>query len=344
MPTDASGSADPVAPPDGAGGGTGQARARRGPGDQGLALCAAFACGVILAVQSRLNGELGSHVPAMTAAWFSFLSGLLAVSLLWLTPRFRTGIGRVRSAVRAGQLPVWQLFGGFAGGLVVASQTYAVPLVGVATFLIALIGGQTVNALVVDRLRLGPAAPQLITPARLAAAALAVVGVVVAVTPGVQEGTFLWLPVVFAFLIGMSTAVQQATNARVTALGGDSSVTAFLNFLTGSALLVAIGAWSVLPGGWPDLSGVPWWAWPGGVIGVGYIVLAAWAVMHSGVLLFGLVTITSQMGTGVVLDLIEPATRDHVGPQMLLGVGLTVVAAVWAALARSRARRRARAS
>lgn len=295
---------------------------------------------MILAVQSRLNGELGTHVPAMTAAWFSFLSGLLVVSLLWFTRRFRAGVTRVRSSVRVGVLPVWQLFGGFAGGLVVASQTYAVPLVGVATFLIALIGGQTVSALLVDRLRLGPAAPQLITPARLAAAGLAVVGVVVAVTPGMQDGAFRWLPVLLAFLIGMLTAVQQATNARITVASGDSSVTAFINFLTGGVLLVVLGAWTVLPAGWPDVSEVPWWAWPGGVMGVGYIILAAWAVMHSGVLLFGLVTITSQMGTGVVLDLLEPATREHVGAQMLVGVALTVVAAVWAALARARARRR----
>lgn len=322
---------------------TGPARLGRHPGDQALALCAAFACGVILAAQSRLNGELGSHIPAMAAAWFSFLSGLAAVSLLWFTRRFRAGFARIREAVRGRELPGWQLLGGCAGALVVASQTYVVPLVGVATFLIALVGGQTVNALLVDRLRLGPAAPQLITPARLAAAALAIVGVAVAVTPGLREGTFLWLPVVLAFLIGMLTAVQQATNARVTTLGGDSSVTAFLNFLTGSLLLIVIGAWTVIPAGWPDLTGVPWWAWPGGVLGVGYIVLAAWAVIHSGVLLFGLVTITSQLGTGVVLDVIEPSTRGHVGVQMLTGVGLTVIAAVWAALARARSRRRARA-
>ncbi|WP_165700031.1 DMT family transporter [Ornithinimicrobium ciconiae] len=333
MPTDASSRAPR------AGGGT--ARFGRRPTDLTLALVAAFVAGVLLAVQSRVNGELGSHIPAMTAAWLSFFIGLTAVALLWFTARFRSGVARVRTAVRERQLPLWQLFGGFAGGLVVATQTYAVPLVGVATFLIALIGGQTVNALVVDRFRFGPAAPQLITPARVAAAVLAVIGVVVAVTPGVRDGEFLWLPAVLAFVVGMLTAVQQATNARITTISGDSSVTAFINFTTGSVLLVLIGAWTVLPAGVPDLSGIPWWAWPGGVLGVLFIVLAAWAVMHSGVLLFALVTITSQMGTGVVLDLLAPATRDAVGVQMLVGVALTVLAAAWAALARARSRRRA---
>lgn len=314
----------------------------RRPTDLTLALGAALVAGVLLAVQSRVNGELGTHVPAMTAAWLSFFIGLAAISLLLLTRQFRAGLGRVRSALREGRLPRWQLFGGFAGGLVVACQTYAVPLVGVSAFLIALIGGQTVNALVVDRLRLGPAAPQFITPSRVAAAALAVVGVAVAVTPGVGDGAFVWLPAVLAFGVGMITAVQQATNARITVASGDSKVTAFINFATGSLLLVVIGAWTVLPGGAPDLSGIPWWAWVGGMVGVLFIVLAAWAVMHSGVLLFALVTITSQMGTGVVLDLAEPTTRDAVGPQMLLGVALTVVAAAWAALARARATRAGR--
>lgn len=300
-------------------------------------------CGVILAVQSRVNGELGTHVPSMTAAWLSFLTGLAAVSLLWSTRRFRAGALAVRHALQDGSLPPWQLFGGFAGGLVVATQTYAVPLVGVATFLIALIGGQTVNALVVDRLRLGPAAPQLITPARLAASALAVVGVLVAVTSGAGQGDLVLLPVALAFVVGMSTAVQQATNARVTHVSGDATVTAFINFATGALLLLIIGAWTVLPAGWPDVSGVPTWAWWGGVMGVVFIILAAWAVMHSGVLLFGLVTITSQLGTGLVLDLLEPSTRDRVGAQMLVGVGLTVVAAAWAAVARARSRRSGRA-
>lgn len=311
-------------------------------GDQRLALLAALVCGVILAVQSRLNGELGIHVGAMPAAWISFGTGLLAISVLWLTRRFRSGVATLRRALRGHRLAPWQLLGGIAGGLLVASQTYAVPLVGVATFLIALVGGQTVNALLVDRLGWGPAAPQSITPARLAASGLAVIGVVIAVAPGAREGGFVLLPIVLTFVIGMATAVQQATNAQVTVASGDASVTAFINFSVGMLTLLVMGSWSVLRGGWPDPTGVPWWDWWGGVIGAIFLVLAAWAVVHTGVLLFGLVTITSQLGTGVALDLLDPASRDRVGEQMLIGIGLTVVAAVWAARARARSRRAAR--
>lgn len=274
----------------------------------------------------------------MPAAWFSFGSGLLALSLLWFSAGFRAAFARVWRAVRERRLLPWQLCGGVAGGLLVATQTYAVPLVGVATFLVAIVGGQMVSALVVDQLGLGPSAPERITLGRVAASILAVLGVLTAVGQGLGSG-LAWLPVLLAFLVGMSTAVQQATNALITATGSDSSVTAFINFATGTAVLVLIGCWSVLPAGVPDASTVPWWAWWGGPLGGIFIVLAAWAVMHSGVLLFGLVTVTSQLGTGVVLDLIEPSTRDQVGAQMLLGVALTMTAAAGAAVARARARR-----
>lgn len=303
-----------------------------------LALLAALACGVILAVQSRVNGELGVHTGALQAAWISFGSGLLVLCLLWLTPRFRAGFARVRTAVHQGRLRPWQLFGGVAGGLLVATQTYAVPLVGVATFLLAIVGGQMVSALVVDRLGVGPAAPERVTVGRVAASVLAVVGVLTAVGPELTAG-MSWLPVVAAFGVGMGTSVQQATNALITATGGDAAVTAFLNFATGTAVLLLIGSWTVLPAGLPDLSTAPWWSWWGGLMGIVFILLAAWAVMHSGVLLFGLVTVTSQLGTAVVLDLIEPSTREQVGAQMILGVLLTVIAAVGAAGARARARR-----
>src|SRR5699024_1627582 len=74
--------------------------ARRRGGAYELALAAALLCGVILAVQSRVNGELGLHVGSMPAAWFSFGSGLLALSLLWFSAGFRAAFARVWRAVR----------------------------------------------------------------------------------------------------------------------------------------------------------------------------------------------------------------------------------------------------
>ncbi len=308
-----------------------------------LALLAAFGCGGLIALQSRMNGTLAESVGSFPAAWYSFGSGLLVLTLLFVTPRHRSRVGRVVTALRSGRLAWWQVLGGVAGGLLVGTQTYAVPVLGVAAFLVATIGGQTVSALLVDRLGLGPAPAQALSVARVMAAALAVIGVAVASastsTGGSATGVAV-LPVVLAFLVGMGVAVQQAVNGQVSTVTRDSWATAWVNFTAGSTTLLLVGAVPVWRSGWPTDWAVPGWAWWGGLCGVAFIALAAWAVQHTGVLLFGLVTITSQMALALVLDLAHPDTREQVDVQMLLGVVITVVAAGGAGLSARRARLR----
>lgn len=85
------------------------------------------------------------------------------------------------------------------------------------------------------------------------------------------------------------------------------------------------------------LPAAPWWAWFGGVAGIGFIAISAWGVRHLGVLVFGLALLTGQLGSALALDLLDPRTRDAVGPAMWLGVAITFVAAAlagWAARAR----------
>lgn len=306
---------------------------------QSWALAAAFLCGALIAIQSRMNGRLSEAVGSFPAAWFSFGSGLVVLTLLLFSKAQRVRVGRVVSALRTRELVWWQMLGGVAGGLLVGSQTYAVPIIGVAAFLIATIGGQTVCALFVDRYGLGPAPAQALSVLRVLAAGLAVVGVAVAATSGESGASAALFPVLLGFLVGMGVAVQQAINGRVNKVSGSALATTWFNFVTGSTTLVVIGIVPVLRSGWPDTwSQVPWWAWWGGLIGVVFIALAAWAVQHSGVLLFGLTTITSQMLVALVLDFVNPATRDQVGLQMIIGVVITVVAAIAAALAARRAK------
>lgn len=311
---------------------------------QALALGAAFATGALLAVQSRLNGRLAETVGSFPAAWVSFGSGLLVLSMLLVRADYRSRLAQVPAAVRSGRLRWWQVLGGVSGGLLVATQTYAVPLVGVAAFLIATIGGQALSALLVDRHGLGPAPAQPLSAVRIAAAVTAVAGVAIAATGGAgnDDAALSVLPVVLAFGVGMLLAVQQAFNGRVNTVTGAPTATAWLNFAVGSATLVVIGIVPVLLGGWPDRWDAPAWAWWGGLCGVVFIALTAWAVQHLGVLLFGLVTITSQMATALVLDLGNSDARDQVGTQMLVGVAITVLAAGAATVAAQSDRRSAR--
>ena len=51
---------------------------------------------------------------------------------------------------------------------------------------------------------------------------------------------------------------------------------------------------------------------------------------------------SATLAVGVALDALAPGGGALLGPQLLLGVGVTLVASVWAALARRRARVAAR--
>ena len=82
-------------------------------------------------------------------------------------PSIRAGVVRVPGAVRSGELAWWQVLGGILGGFFVGVQTAAVPVLGVAVFTVAVVAGQSSNSLVVDRVGLGPAGKQAITPRRV---------------------------------------------------------------------------------------------------------------------------------------------------------------------------------
>ena len=193
--------------------------------------------------------------------------------------------------MRSGRLRWWQVLGGTAGALLVAGQTYAVPLVGVTAFLVALVGGQSAGALLV------------------------------------------------VALVGALTSVQQGFNGVLTVVGGAPLATAWVNFLTGTLMLLALGGVVAATQDAPLRaagSGLPWWVWTGGVIGIGYIAAAAFAVQHLPVLVFALVAVTTQLAAGILIDALHPAADDVLGPRVVTGVLLAVLGAVWAALSRRR--------
>ncbi|GAB3578001.1 DMT family transporter [Calidifontibacter terrae] len=173
---------------------------RGGSRAHSIALIAAFVCGALLALQSRLNGIVAGHTgqPLVAALW-SFGSGLMVLTVaLAFSARLRQGARNIRLALRDHRLRWWQCLGGVCGGLLVAVQAWSVPLVGVAIFSVGVVGGQTLNALAVDRFGLGPAGVQRVTAARTIAAAVAVIGVVVSATAHRGEGGFAVLPALCA--------------------------------------------------------------------------------------------------------------------------------------------------
>ncbi len=330
MPIDDAAGPAATAQPDG----IAAASAHRGPDHHAIALAASALAGVLGSLQGRMNGELTvlTGEPVETALW-NVLSGLLVLSLLVVSVRpVRRGLGAVAQAVRTGSLRWWQLVGGLSGGLFLAAQSYAVPLLGVALFTVAAVAGQTGNGLVVDRFGIGPGGPKPIHWGRMLAAALAIVGVAISVSPRLGGQGVVLLPVVLSLLVGGLAAAQVGVNGRVNLVSQQVLSTTWINFTMGALMLLVITLGRWVGHAWhPEVPhGVPWWAWWGGLCGMGFIATAAWAVKHLGVLVFGLALLTGQLSAAVALDLLNPATRGDVTGPVVIGVLVTFAAAALA--------------
>ncbi|MEV1332797.1 DMT family transporter [Micromonospora costi] len=298
----------------------------------------ATASGVAVAVQSRINGELGVRLgDGFGAAVISFGLGLLVLLVLVpLVPTGRRGLRDLRGALTAGTLRPWQCLGGVCGAFLVATQGLTIGTLGVAVFTVAVVAGQSGSSLAVDRAGIGPTGAQPVTAPRLAGAALTVVAVLLAVSDRLGQPDALVLAVL-PLLAGVAIAWQQAVNGRVRVASGSALTATLVNFTVGTAALLVAFAIDVAVRGWPA-GGLPAepWLYLGGPIGIVFIAVAAAIVRFTGVLLLGLATIAGQIVGAVLLDIALPTAASHPGFTTLAGAALTLVAVLVAALAPQR--------
>ncbi|WP_435586680.1 DMT family transporter [Micromonospora aurantiaca (nom. illeg.)] len=293
----------------------------------------ATASGVMVAVQSRINGELGVRLAdGIAAAVVSFGVGLLILLVLVpATPGGRRGLAALRGALRAGTLRPWQCLGGVCGAFLVATQGLTIGALGVAVFTVAVVAGQSGSSLLVDRAGIGPSGRQPVTPNRLIGAVLTVLAVLLAVGDRLGDPEALVLALL-PLAAGVGIAWQQAVNGRVRAAAGSAMTATLVNFTVGTAALLVTLAVDLAVRGRPDgaFPGEPW-LYLGGPLGIVFIALAAALVRFTGVLLLGLATIAGQIVGAVLLDLVLPTAASHPGLDTLLGAALTMVAVLVAA-------------
>ncbi|MFE9652908.1 DMT family transporter [Micromonospora sp. NPDC006431] len=294
----------------------------------------ATASGVAVAVQSRINGELGVRLAdGIAAAVVSFGLGLLVLLVLVPgTPGGRRGLAALRAALREGSLRPWQCLGGVCGAFLVATQGLTIGTLGVAVFTVAVVAGQSGSSLLVDRAGIGPTGRQPVTPNRLVGAVLTVLAVLLAVSDRLGDPRALALALL-PLAAGVGIAWQQAVNGRVRGASGSALAATLVNFAVGTVALLATFAVEVAVRGRPGgvLPSEPW-LYLGGPIGIVFIALAAAIVRFTGVLLLGLATIAGQIVGAVLLDVALPTAASHPGPATLLGAVLTLVAVLVAAL------------
>lgn len=295
-----------------------------------LPILGSLTVGLLSSIQARVNGELSGQLDnGLQAAVWSFTSGwvVLLVAALF-APALRNGVRRVVAAVRGHELKWWQVLGGMIGGYYVFSQTVAVPLVGVALFTVAVVAGQSGSSLVVDRVGLGPAGRQAISPRRVTAAVMAVLAVVVAVSDRLGDADFALVALLVALAAGIGIAIQQAMNGRVGLAARSPMSATLINFTFGVLVLwlgltVAVFVVGTPLGEWFS---APPWAYAGGVIGIAFIALSAWAVPIIGVLRFALLSIAGQLSGALAFDLLAPAHGAVVTWTLLVGVALAFAA------------------
>ncbi|HWH98159.1 MAG TPA: DMT family transporter [Pseudolysinimonas sp.] len=303
------------------------------PGRLALALAAAFGTGTLVALQSRINGELGHRLgDGFLAAFISFGSGLviLAVaSLVWRPGR--QGIVRVVVALREHSIPWWLVLGGAGGALYVLGQGLTVAALGVALFTIAVVCGQTVSSLLLDHRGLARMPSTPATPRRILGAALAVVAVGIAVSDRLQPDA-PYLALLIPLAAGLLVGWQQAVNGQVRQVAGSAFTATLGNFLAGTVVLgiallvhVAVAGWRVDPVG-------DWWLYLGGLVGCVFIAAQSVIVRMTGVLRLGLALLAGQLVASVAFDLLVPVSGAGLHLVTVIGCVLGLVAVVVAAL------------
>ena len=284
--------------------------------------------GVALAGQGRVNGELGHQLrDGLFAALISTAAGsfllLMAVPIL---PAARAGVGRLREALRTRALRPWQLLGGTCGAFFVTTQGLTVSILGVAVFTVAVVAGQTVSGLALDRAGVGPGEPQSITLPRAAGASLAVIAVIISVSDhgAITSSGGLWWTVLPA-VAGLGIAWQTAMNGQVRVAAANVVVPTLVNFLIGTSTLALAAAVDLVIRGWPATPPGQWWLYLGGPLGICAILTAVTAVRVTGVLLLGMSSVAGQLTGAVLLDVFAP-TAGGLSSTSVIGIAVTMAA------------------
>ncbi|KQX08505.1 hypothetical protein ASC59_08725 [Leifsonia sp. Root1293] len=293
------------------------------------AVACAVVSGVLVAVQSRINGELGRQLgDGFAAALISFGSGLviLLIALALWRPG-RAGFRRLPAALRDGRLRWWMLLGGAAGAFLVLTQGLTAAVLGVALFSVATVAGQSISGLLVDRTTLVSGGPRPLTVPRVVGAVLAILAVIVSVATQLNGDAPFWM-LLLPFLAGLGLGWQQAVNGRVRE-SAESALTATVgNFAVGTVVLLVAFLVHALIVGWPQSLPTELWLYLGGVIGCVFIAAAAVLVRITGALLLSLAMIAGQLVAAVVIDTTLPGHAGSLAVTTVVGTVLALAAVV----------------
>lgn len=294
--------------------------------------------GALTALQTRVNSQLSLELgDGVLASLISFGSGFVILTVIVLiAPTGRHGLVKLKNSVVARKTPWWFLIGGFFGALFVLGQGLTAAVLGVALFTIAVVATQTITGAVIDRVGLGDLPKRPVTVLRVVASVLALAAVVFSGLAELRVDVPIGL-LLLPLLAGVGVGYQQAINGQVRFVSESALTATFLNFLTGTAVLIIAVIVHTLAVGWVAVFPTNPWLYSGGAIGVLFIGGAAAVVRTIGVLLLGLGTIAGQLLGALVLDLVIPISGRDLAVTTVIGTLLTLVAVSLAVASAQRA-------
>ncbi len=142
-----------------------------GAGKAGLlAVVAVMISGALVGVQHPLNAELADHIGGLNSALMNFMTGTVLLAVIVISARLG------RDMKRVGEVRWYYLCGGFIGVVTVLSALSAVGTIGAAGLTAAIVTGQLLSSIILDRFGVFGLERRRITPTRLIGVGLLIAG------------------------------------------------------------------------------------------------------------------------------------------------------------------------
>lgn len=140
------------------------------------------------------------------------------------------------------------------------------------------------------------------------------------------------LPILLVFVAGGMIALQAPTNSIIARAGGSPVLAALISFAVGTIGLFAVWLLSGSRPGAQPFTGLPWYAWLGGLYGAVFVAVAAYAAPRIGLAPLITVGIAGQIAMALILDHLgalglprEPINIGRVLGALLVLAGVIIV-------------------
>ena len=140
----------------------------------------------------------------------------------------------------------------------------------------------------------------------------------------------IFIPILLVFIAGAMVAIQAPTNAMLAKAGGSPVLAALISFAVGTVALLSVWLFTASRPAPSSFSGLPWYAWLGGLYGAVFVAVAAYAAPKIGVASLITIGIAGQVAMALLLDHVGAMglEREPISSGRLLGALLVIAGVV----------------